>query len=327
MVASSQKNAEILTIDVIGRTALGGVLYGIALALYWLSAQALYPRLRGAGQRRGCIVSFTTASIVISIGLVLTMLNLRVPQLDHVDNINLSAPVRYRTRTSLCLLGVAIDALTVGIHLWRVWVIWGATRYQILVTLLPTLFLLPYLGVNTTMILTGVIRDRSDGALMVCYIVTFTLGTTTRVLATLLVVLRLLLMRQRQIRLMVGVSEFGRQYTSISAMLVESCALGSVWALVDLVFFKFLAEGLVNGIFFINESYIEIIAFLLVIYRVSAGRAWNSNTDRQLSTIRWNHDGQLTTGETETGISNHNLSSHGPDLFVESNPLATHVTV
>ncbi|KAF9441312.1 hypothetical protein P691DRAFT_684291 [Macrolepiota fuliginosa MF-IS2] len=316
-----------VAIDLIGRTTLGGVLYGIALALYWLSAQALYPRLRDAGQRRGCIISFTTAPIVISIGLVLTMLNLWMPQLDHVDNINLSAPGRYRIKTPLGLLGVAIDVLTVGIHLCHVWVIWGATRYRILVTSLPTLFLLPYLGVNTAMILRGPIKDLSDRALMVCYFVTFALGTTTRVLATLLVVLRLLLMRRRQIRLMVGVSEFGRQYTSISAMLVESCALESVWAFADLVSFKFLVNSTVSGIFSINESYVEIIAFLLVIYRVSAGRAWNSNTDRQLSTMRWKHDGQSAAGEMTTGILNHNVSSHGPDSFVESDPSATYVTV
>jgi hypothetical protein len=34
----------------------------------------------------------------------------------------------------------------------------------------------------------------------------------------------------------------------------------------------------------------QLMAFLLVSYRVLLGRAWTPKTGRQLSTMRWNHD-------------------------------------
>ncbi|KAF9442833.1 hypothetical protein P691DRAFT_680740 [Macrolepiota fuliginosa MF-IS2] len=317
----------ILIIDLISRATISGILYGIALALYWFSAQAIYPRLRDASQRKGSIVSFISASIVILIGLTLMALNSRLVQVAYIDNDKVyEGPMPHRIETWINWLGIVLDALTMGIQLWRVWVVWGATRYRVLITTLPTLLLLSYLGMEITITLLVQLEIPVPGRTVTIYFyVLYALATATTVLATLLVILRLLSVRRRHIKLMAGGSDFGHQYAGISAMLAESCVLESTWTLASLV--SFIVESPVNEIFSITENNIAIIAFLLVIYRVSAGRAWNSDTDRQLSTMRWNHDEQSTTRETTTGISNYNLPSHGPDLVVESNLPVTHVVV
>ncbi|KAJ3560586.1 hypothetical protein NP233_g10739 [Leucocoprinus birnbaumii] len=101
----------------------------------------------------------------------------------------------------------------------------------------------------------------------------------------------------------------GTQYTSIIAMLVESFALESIWL---------VGATVTNSISLLNTSgsdivqrtidisaattffsstapLIQIIAYLLVIFRVSMGIAWQVDTEQKLSSLQWNMNIAQTT--------------------------------
>ncbi|KAF9444769.1 hypothetical protein P691DRAFT_635524, partial [Macrolepiota fuliginosa MF-IS2] len=83
-----------------------------------------------------------------------------------------------------------------------------------------------------------------------------------------------------------GASETSKQYMGIVAMLIESYALESAWTLTILIL-GFLGNT-PAGTFFVDcDIAIEIIAYLLVIYRVSSGRGWNRQTGRQISSLQF----------------------------------------
>jgi hypothetical protein len=95
-------------------------------------------------------------------------------------------------------------------------------------------------------------------------------------------------------------------------MLIESFALDTVWSLASVITYALASEGHPDSIstLFNNTSdqvtvshqhafrsylplkqFLSAFAFLLMTYRVLLGRAWTSETERQLSTIRCNQDG------------------------------------
>ncbi|XP_006457469.1 hypothetical protein AGABI2DRAFT_181669 [Agaricus bisporus var. bisporus H97] len=86
-------------------------------------------------------------------------------------------------------------------------------------------------------------------------------------------------------------------YIKIIAMLVESYALESIWVLLAAIFFLHGA-----AIFFLeSRTNIQIIAYLLVQYRVASGKAYESQRGQSnISALRWNHSNHATTQLEET---------------------------
>lgn len=120
-----------------------------------------------------------------------------------------------------------------------------------------------------------------------------------------------------------GASDISKQYMGIVAMLVESYSLesaSSIATLVSLVirspFGPFFLQCDIhikvsssNSVFpIIAHAYkcvlpFKVIAYLLVVYRVSTGRAWNKQTEEKISTLQWNNGAQSATGVTTTRTS------------------------
>jgi hypothetical protein len=102
----------------------------------------------------------------------------------------------------------------------------------------------------------------------------FWLSLALNITMTIAIVSRVLLFRWRITRVLGP--KYGSQYTSIAALLVESALIYSTFALLFLVPFA-LNHPLANT-FLQMLSQVQIIAPLLIIYRVASGEAWSSDT-------------------------------------------------
>ncbi|KAJ3561509.1 hypothetical protein NP233_g10152 [Leucocoprinus birnbaumii] len=121
----------------------------------------------------------------------------------------------------------------------------------------------------------------------------------TALIVTSLISGRIAFVRRTHVRTM-GKSDISNQYLSIISMLVESFALEFIWTTIT------IGTSLSNGV--------GIIAYLLVVYRVSTGRGWKRDTEEKLTTLQWNRDGlqttQLTTAQAQASIL---ISGDAPD--------------
>ncbi|KAF9444353.1 hypothetical protein P691DRAFT_645849, partial [Macrolepiota fuliginosa MF-IS2] len=274
-------------IDLVSSTAITGLLYGIALSLYVLSSRSLYPQLKVPDQRRHAIFMSVYTSVVMICGIMyfaLTVLGDRLAYIDH--NTSIGEPLDYLeifdftqpSGITLNIFGLLIDVLTLGIQIWRLWVIYSATRYAVVVIILPVLLFLCFIAMGVINLVPIPVTGDAYETLVVSQL-------TIEILVTVLVVARLLVVRRRHIRLM-GASEISKQYMSIATMLIESYALESAWTLAVLVAHSVNSTAVYT--FFADcDGAIEVIAYLLVIYRVSTGRGWNKQTERQLSSLHF----------------------------------------
>lgn len=120
-------------------------------------------------------------------------------------------------------------------------------------------------------------------------------------------------------------------------LLVESYALESAWVLVSLILYiishpyarvfnetsshvkvSVLGQTVTWYVSYYTLEHFQVIAYLLVVYRVSSGRAWNAQTDRQISSLQWNHGAQ--SGSTDMSTSRTTQIPDPPMTQAESSP-------
>ncbi|EKM74743.1 hypothetical protein AGABI1DRAFT_132932 [Agaricus bisporus var. burnettii JB137-S8] len=135
------------------------------------------------------------------------------------------------------------------------------------------------------------------------------LQAITTILPTILIV-GFLAFKSRRHRKMIGVSLLSTPYMNVVAMLTESYAVESTWVILLLIFFNLPHPMLV---FFGNtQQYVEIIAYLLVQYRVASGRAYGSQRAGEsqsqhgnLTSLHWNHTTTQSDIASGTDTNNH----------------------
>ncbi|PBK70021.1 hypothetical protein ARMSODRAFT_1084152 [Armillaria solidipes] len=129
---------------------------------------------------------------------------------------------------------------------------------------------------------------------------------------TLAIVMRLLLFRYRISKAM-GPS-YGRQYTSIASMIVESSFLYTSFQLLFIV--PFGLSSPVQTLFIQPLS--QVIAPLLIIFRVSSGQAWTSDTSTQIFKSQKESDVEMARRGMKVSFPN---SSHTQNSLT-SQPMA-----
>ncbi|SJL04988.1 uncharacterized protein ARMOST_08359 [Armillaria ostoyae] len=134
------------------------------------------------------------------------------------------------------------------------------------------------------------------------------------VFMTLAIVMRLFLFRYRISKAM-GPS-YGRQYTSIASMIVESSLLYTSFQLLFIV--PFGLNSAVQTIFIQPLSQVQVIAPLLIIFRVSSGQAWTSDTSTQIFKSREDRDVELAQQGMKVSLPN---GTHTPSTLT-SQPMA-----
>ncbi|KAF5362290.1 hypothetical protein D9756_002102 [Leucocoprinus leucothites] len=295
--------------DLIGTGFVNSALYGISFVLYCFSARLLYQQLEDPYQRRRSLITLIHASIVIACGfcaLALDAWRYKISYVDHGDYPG--GGYRYQSIAqglpmgiaSSSLLFAAMDCFTQGIQIWRLWVVWNMSRYATLMVLLPSLALLGFIGLEIAiatfdfhpeLVHTDFALTLIPAANALSFFITISVAIA--------IIGRIAMIRRQHIKIM-GDSDNSRQYTTIITMLIESFALDSIWLTVAIIFTALnhrRSPALFAGRQFITGtlSYIRLVSYLLVIYRVSANRGWEKDTERHLTSIQWNHGTQKTT--------------------------------
>lgn len=300
-------------LDLICSTTVAGTLFGLTFTLYCLCAWSLYRQIKDSGQlsqRKRNVFTLGYMTAVMLCGFTLLFLNsflARIVYIDHADypggpfNFEASAqsiqPL-FASGQSVILL---LDLLTLATQIWRLWVVWSGSRFLLLVVTPPTLSLLAFIGIHIANIVHSY-QPRAHSDVVAAAVRSLWRGLFSAELAfdlmssmfvTIFVIGRILMVRRRHI-LVMGKSDVANQYMGVVTMLVESFALDSAFILAAVVATALnggpsgsaMAALFLTGI----EPFIRIIAYLLVIYRVTTGRAWGRRTEQQLSSIVWDHE-------------------------------------
>ncbi|KAF7760980.1 hypothetical protein Agabi119p4_10389 [Agaricus bisporus var. burnettii] len=214
-----------------------------------------------------------------------------------------------------------VDISTAAIQIWRLSVVWSGTRYVRIVVIFLVLFHTQYyvilaLRIRTTFLdLTLAIEDfKSQNAKP---------GTAELALQAIIIILPTILIagflafESHQHKKLIGESQPPTSYMNVVAMLIESYAVESTWTIAIVILFNLSHPTL--QFFGDTQPYIEIIANLLVLYRVASGRAYGSqrggesqNRRDHMSSLHWNR-----TNTHSDAVSGTDTNIHPPGNKLE----------
>ncbi|KAF7799131.1 hypothetical protein EIP86_010362 [Pleurotus ostreatoroseus] len=101
------------------------------------------------------------------------------------------------------------------------------------------------------------------------------------VFVTLAIVGRILLFRYRYISI-IG-KEHTANYAGVIAMVIESELLYSIFLILFIV--PYGLQNLLTAVFIPSLSLVQVIAALMIVYRVAQGKAWQTDTHAQMSSL------------------------------------------
>ncbi|KAF7782967.1 hypothetical protein Agabi119p4_2343 [Agaricus bisporus var. burnettii] len=170
-------------------TTVVGVLYTFNLILYCLCARLSFSWLRALDEKRRTAFTLILASVIIICGTF------------HVALKNHTKP-RRNASTNIELAAVIAEILTLGVLLWRVWVVYTGTRFALHVIVLASLFYLAY-SVSNILQLAFIWAPLSSAfqtltrTLDIVVVLTLAFSAASKIMMTLLIILRLLFIRQK----------------------------------------------------------------------------------------------------------------------------------
>ncbi|KXN84542.1 hypothetical protein AN958_12353 [Leucoagaricus sp. SymC.cos] len=304
-MSTSSGSSLLNAVFLIGLTTINGTLYGIAFTLFCLCALSLYLQLRDPEHRRQTIFTLVHMSFIMAIGLINLAVDARGMQesfINHADDPE-GGGFMYHQDVSLhqpialgCLaLGVLFDCLLFGIQIWRLWVVLSSSRYAIFVIAPPVLASLAYLSIELfVVILTGKGKPAPSNGFFTAY---ESLNVAVDLFVTLSIIACIMIVRKQQNKLM-GKSTLGSQYTTIITILVESFALNTLWMTAEIATSQSNGFQGYSAYYFLSGSqpYIQIISYLLIVYRVATGRAWKEDTGKKLTSLQFNRGLQTIEG-------------------------------
>ncbi|KAF7297455.1 hypothetical protein MIND_00979200 [Mycena indigotica] len=294
---------------------LAAIAYGIEAVLFFMSARLLWvARSKDEGTERRNLILIGYISTIYVLGTLYMAGLFQFTQLSFIDNRNIpggpnqyenimfSLPIDMLANVIMVLLTWMCDIINV----WRCGVIYRGSRIPwYLVVALPACMYLASIALGMLFLKqVGTVSaspwDTSGINWTVPY---YSMSLALNVLVTLLIVARLLLCRAQVNRAM-GATH-GSQYTSLAAMIVESAAIYSTFALLFLVPFVINTPTsiAVSQLFLQGLSPIQVVSTLLIIFRVASGRAWSAKTTQTLT------GGQRGTGDATHTIGGHTINS------------------
>ncbi|TFK55089.1 hypothetical protein OE88DRAFT_1642333 [Heliocybe sulcata] len=258
-----------------------GVVYGIHFTIFVQTAYLLMKDLH----RKSSSQFFLAYIIVMFIlGTLFVSSSSRVAQMTFVDDRNypggpeawqeaaFSIPANLLGNITFTLANWLADALMI----WRCYIIWTARtgRYVWLILAIPCLLWLASFAMGT-LLLTQVSQPGlsiwSDSSVNFA-LAYFSISLTLNILTTVLILARLMYHRLEVTRSLGHA--YGTYYTSVAAMLVESASLYAACSLLFLV--PYVLNHPLQNIFMQVLSQVQIIAPLLVIFRVASGHGITS---------------------------------------------------
>lgn len=180
--------------------------------------------------------------------------------------------------------GVLMMALSDALVVWRCMVIYKGCMVPVwIIMVFPCLMLAGSIALGILWLLQLTSNSPFFTSTNINYTVPYlSLSLALNIIITIVIVLRLLTYRHR-ISKVLG-SGYGTQYTSIAAMIVESAALYSAFSLALLILF--LSNNPFSAAFIELLPQIQIIATLLIVFRVAQGKGWSEDTMSRVMTSK-----------------------------------------
>lgn len=270
---------------------ISGVGYGIQLVLYTTCALYLWSQRK---LRKQAIFLLAYMTLLLTIESIFMVVQANTVQSIYIDNRNYpGGPWTYFLATQNLAINVIFYAtlfvltfLSDLLVLWRCWVIWSASGRVVAyaVTFFPALCILASFAMGTLWTL-----QSSQPGLSLYSKLPMAYGTSyyivslsVNIILTILITIRLLLHR-RTVTASLS-DDHAKQYLSLAAIMIESAALYSVFALIFII--TYAINNPLNQIFLGVASSAQQIAGYLIIYRLAEGRAWSTDTlGRSLSSV------------------------------------------
>jgi len=260
-----------------------GVGYGIQLVLYASCAMYLFKQRK---QRKTSLYILAYITLCLVIQTIFCAVEARTIEVLYVDNRNYpGGPWQYFLDTQSQAINVIFFAtlfvvtfLSDVLVLWRCWVIWtpsGVVKAY-LVTAFPAVMLL------ASFVMGALWTHQSSrpgeslySALPLAYGTSYyAISLGANIILTILITTRLLLYRRTLIKILPAAHS--THYLSLAAVIVESAALYSVFALIFLI--TYAVDDPLNQIFLSFASFTQQISSYLIIYRLADGRAFRKDT-------------------------------------------------
>ncbi|KAK2462322.1 hypothetical protein APHAL10511_005628 [Amanita phalloides] len=257
--------------------------YGVQLVLYIICVSCLWKKLKSRGRIIFCHLAYITVLILLQSSFVASYI--RTVEDMYVNNRYYpGGPMAYFFATqNLAEDVVFIVSLFFATFLsdllmfWRCWVIWRSSENVIshVVVFFPVLSIISSLALGTVWTTQSSQRglsmfSKGPIAFGTAY---YVVSLSINVFVTALIILRLLLHRRAILNLLPTACT--SQYLSLTAIIIESALLYSVFALIFII--TYAINNPINQVFLSICTTCQQIAGHLIIVRVAQGRAWNSD--------------------------------------------------
>ncbi|KAF9228397.1 hypothetical protein BS17DRAFT_773639 [Gyrodon lividus] len=278
------------SVNLIGRTLISGVAYGIMFTIYTICSLALVRNIRMSKhdpplrRRSWCFLTYISAMFIL--GTLSMAANARGAQVSYVygrdylgdsDSLTYAMGVR---RQSVILMGTVSHTLACimadSLVLWRVMVLYHTSRYRLWASLLPALLLCGVIVMGICVIVQAYNLDltfysqRSTQFAIPYYACSVALSLTS----TFLIVARLCLHKRRLDNTMSNSNT--SPYIGIILIVIECSGLYSLWSLLFLI--TYVTNHPLQFVFLSSLAQVQIMAPLLIILFVAQGRAWSQQS-------------------------------------------------
>ncbi|KAH7926898.1 hypothetical protein BV22DRAFT_1032367 [Leucogyrophana mollusca] len=273
-----------------------GVGYGAILVLFAICSYTLWGRIRTRSTRtRSSVYLFIYASISFSLVSVMYLINSRITQLSFINNRGFpGGPAAYDEDVFYVPLSMAGSVSYVLASWWTdLLMLWRCT---VIYQDCEALTKVATVGLSCLVFLASVVLSvlwliqisspssspYQDAAMRINFTVPFfAVGTMVNIIVTIMIVGRLLYYRHSV------AGAFGPRmslYTSLTAILVESASIYTASSLFLIIPFAAGSSFANAPLQIIQEA--EVVASLLIIYRVLQGKTWSNEVIAEITNGR-----------------------------------------
>lgn len=272
-------------------TVVSAVAYGIDVALYFMCFNLLFRQMNRTNYKKHLpLLTLITLVFILSTLFMAALANFT--QLAFIQYRNYpGGPNAFENN----MFGIPVDnlgnacglismILADGLVVWRCMVIYRGCMVPLWVVMLfPGLMYAASIVMGIMWMLQVTTASPYFSLTHINYTVPYlSLSLALNIIITIIIVLRLLTYRHR-ISKVLG-SGYGAQYTSVAAMIIESAALYSTFSVALLTLFAI--GNPISAAFIEALTQVQIIAMLLIVFRVAQGKGWSQDTYSRMMTSR-----------------------------------------
>ncbi|KAF4614529.1 hypothetical protein D9613_002458 [Agrocybe pediades] len=282
-------NQWVDAVNLVSSTTVASTAYGIMFTLYLICCYFLSVQMDHRQERRRSIFLISYITVMFALGTIYVATTTQATMISYVyfanfpggpsnyNNIVLfAAPEGIANTISYVLANWMADAML----LWRLFVLFygvGFSFYTGLAVFFPILIYIGSLAMGFMFIIQNSLPNGSlwasgEVSFALPY---FVLSVSMSIIATALMLWRILSISNFVLKAGLRTRK-NSIYGRVSAILVESCALYAVFSLIFIVLFAI--NHPIQFVFLSALANVQIIAPLLIIFRVSQGKAWTRST-------------------------------------------------